>query len=101
MILPSQGVYDKENPYLVSMNASLDPFQCEALASAEIATPTSPIAPDLASGEIFIKGTAVVIILCVESCPIMVGWALIFVRQEIRNIVKTSLLIRISLRRLV
>ena len=58
------------------MKTNLAGFQCTALASGLIATPASPMAPDLESGDINKNGTAEVMVLipelpfkvCVEIC---------------------------------
>ena len=59
-----------------STNASLEGFQCDEFASGEIATPASPIAPDLESGAISKKGTAVVIVFNCKSnsVPPLEAW---------------------------
>ena len=64
----SQGEYDKLYPisFISSIKTNLAGFQCTAFASGLIATPASPMAPDLESGEINKKGTAEVIVFIPE-----------------------------------
>ena len=59
----SQGTYEIEKPKSSSMKLYLAGFVLIELASGEVAAPTSPIEPDLESGVIIRKGTAVVIVL--------------------------------------
>ena len=58
----NHGTIDTDIPKSSSVKLIFEGFQCIELASADVATPTSPIAPDLESGEINRKGTAVVIV---------------------------------------
>ena len=58
----SHGTIETDIPTLSSVKLNFAGFQCIELASGEVATPTSPMAPDLESGEISKKGTAVVIV---------------------------------------
>lgn len=55
----NQGVYVKEKPDCSSAKTKLAALKCMALLLGCMAIPTSPIAPDLASGVILKKGTAV------------------------------------------
>ena len=54
------------------MKASLALFQCTELTSGEVATPVSPIADPLESGDIKRKGTAVIIGLRDVSWPLRI-----------------------------
>lgn len=57
--LRSHGVYVNAKPDCSSENTRLEALKCKEFALGDNATPTSPIAPDLASGVIRRKGTAV------------------------------------------
>ena len=59
----SDHTIETETPILSSAWLIFAGFQCIAVASDDVATPTSPIAPDLESGDINKNGTAVVIVL--------------------------------------
>ena len=65
----NQGVNDTDKPKSDSKKASLAGFQYTALASGEMATPTSPIPAERASGEIARKGTPVVITRAESASP--------------------------------
>ena len=60
--LRSHGVYVNAKPDCSSENTRLEALKCKEFALGDNATPTSPIAPDLASGVIRRKGTALNII---------------------------------------
>src|SRR5690554_6243035 len=63
----NQGEYDKDTSDLSSENASIDVFQNKELEEGLNAVPASPRAPDLESGVICKKGTAVVIVFSCNS----------------------------------
>ena len=56
--LRNHGLYDKDIPDLLSLNTNFAGFQCWELMSELVATPASPNAPALESGEIDKNGTA-------------------------------------------
>jgi hypothetical protein len=61
----------------LAANGTLARFQKTEFASGEVASPRSPIPPDLASGEIRRNGTAVVTTLIGSGCVVWAFTALI------------------------
>jgi hypothetical protein len=64
-------VYNSRKTISLSIKANLAGFQCILLASGDVDTPASPMAPERASGAIIRNGTAVVMVLtlCPKSSP--------------------------------
>jgi hypothetical protein len=84
-------VYEADIPVGLVRKANLEGFQWNEFASGEIATPASPIAPDLASGVISKKGAAVFIVfirfpsLCVVCATSRAGNPRINANKELKN----------------
>ncbi len=67
----NHGVYETPTAKFSSESAYFEAFQCCDQTSVLVATPTSPMPPPRESGAIVKKGTAVVMVVCFKSCPVL------------------------------